>query len=81
MILFLFLATLLCVCVGVGGGRSRRLGERGDERNTVVMRESQCGNLENAPLCSYNVLIKNHFPVILKAILPNYALKILTFPT
>lgn len=53
----------------------------GDERNTVVMRGSQCGNLENALFFSYNVLIKNHFLMILKATLPNYALKILTFPT
>lgn len=79
MILSLFLETSV---VGVGaGGKSRRLGMTGDERNTVVMRGSQCGNLGNAPLCSYNVLIKNHFLMISKATLPNYALKTLTFPT
>lgn len=79
MNLSLFLATS-AVCVGVGS-KSRRLDMTGDERNSVVMRGSQCGNLENAPFCSYNVLIKNHFLMISKATLPNYALKTLTFPT
>lgn len=79
MILSLFLETSV-VCVGVVG-KSKRLDMTGDERNSVVMRGSRCGNLENAPFCSYNVLIKNHFFMISKATLPNYALKILTFPT